>query len=197
MVLLFLAVPQHRPKTWSTIGLRSKARCCTSGRTWSLFGSGLLATRSTRLSVFGGTIIWRSMENLQRRSTMHSTCMTPSRKLTTAKIPGILSKFFTRVKTTTNPVLHCGKNATYKVYTQDTHEVLVLQLASTDFDGHYNYTAHKDTEQQPDGLWTPKYSNLMSGDWAWNKLVCIHYVLSIPHQQLTIQCRMSLLRTHK
>jgi hypothetical protein len=89
------------------------------------------------------------------------------------------------------------KNATYKVYARDTHEVLVSQLASTDFDGHYDYTAHKDTEQQPDGSWTPKYSNLMSGDWAWNKSVCIHYVLSIPHQQLTIRCRMSLLRTHK
>jgi hypothetical protein len=69
------------------------------------------------------------------------------------------------------------KHASHKVYALDTHKVLVLQLASLDLDGHYDYLAHKASEQQHNGTWEPKYTDLMSGDWAWNKLVCFHLPL--------------------
>jgi hypothetical protein len=87
------------------------------------------------------------------------------------------------------------KHGSYKVYARDTHEVLASQLASSDFNGHYDYTAHKDTEQQPDGSWKPQYTSLMSGDWAWDKLVCSCCIFCTYHYFLTVWHRMSWQRT--
>jgi hypothetical protein len=69
------------------------------------------------------------------------------------------------------------KRAVYKVYARDTHEALTVQLASSDFDGHYDYLAHQDFEEQPDGSRKRKFTNLMSGDWAWEKSVSANVYL--------------------
>jgi hypothetical protein len=63
------------------------------------------------------------------------------------------------------------KQASYNVYARDTLEALKSQLSSPDFDGHYDYSAKQDFVKESDGIWDRKYSNLMTGDWAWKKSV--------------------------
>jgi hypothetical protein len=78
------------------------------------------------------------------------------------------------------------KRAAYTVFARDTHEALTSQLASSDFDGHYDYLAHQDFEEMPDGSRQRKFANLMSGDWAWKKLVSECSAVYIEHQLMII-----------
>jgi hypothetical protein len=64
------------------------------------------------------------------------------------------------------------------MFARDTHEALTLQLAGSSFDDHYDYLAHQDFKEKLDGSRQQRFTNLMSGNWAWKKLVSICIVLS-------------------
>jgi hypothetical protein len=70
-----------------------------------------------------------------------------------------------------HPQAPSWKQASYTIYARDTLEALKSQLASPDFDGHYDYFARQDFTQQSGGTWERKFSNFMTGDWAWKKSV--------------------------
>jgi hypothetical protein len=79
-----------------------------------------------------------------------------------------------------HPQAPSWKRASYRVYARDTLEALKSQLASPDFNGHYDYSARQDFTQDSSGTWERKLTNLMTGDWAWKKSVIILLSL-LPH----------------
>lgn len=56
---------------------------------------------------------------------------------------------------------------TYELCTRDSRVVLHHQLATTGFADQFNYKPYRQFDNQGDRAW----SNLMSGDWAWNEAV--------------------------
>ena len=57
---------------------------------------------------------------------------------------------------------------TYELCTRDTHQVLHLQLATTQFKDSINLTPYQQFDDDGQHTW----SNLMSADWAWKQAVC-------------------------
>ncbi len=58
---------------------------------------------------------------------------------------------------------------TYELCTRDSRILLHNQLATTDFADAIDYKPYRQFDHRDDRVW----SNLMSGDWAWNEAVCI------------------------
>lgn len=64
----------------------------------------------------------------------------------------------------------------YEVWFRDPHEVIKGILANPEFDGHMDYSAYREFENSQ-----RRYSNVMSGNWAWKQSVSqitsrdIHY----------------------
>ena len=55
----------------------------------------------------------------------------------------------------------------YELCFRDLQELLHEQMASSEFDGHFDYVPYKEFDRKGDRTW----SNLMSGDWAWTQSV--------------------------
>ncbi|KIL57451.1 hypothetical protein M378DRAFT_188432 [Amanita muscaria Koide BX008] len=53
----------------------------------------------------------------------------------------------------------------YELCFRDPHHVLLDQISSPDLRHHFNYVPYKQFNQTQERVW----SNLMSGEWAWNK----------------------------
>ena len=64
---------------------------------------------------------------------------------------------------------------TYELCTRDSHLLLHHQLATTDFADKFNYKPYRQFNHNGDRVW----SNLMSGEWAWNEAVCRHHILVV------------------
>lgn len=62
----------------------------------------------------------------------------------------------------------CWMTETYELCTCDSHKLLHNQLYTTDFAGAFNNKPYCQFDHKGDRVW----SNLMSGDWAWNEVVC-------------------------
>lgn len=58
---------------------------------------------------------------------------------------------------------------TYELCTRDSRILLHNQLATTDFVDMFDYKPYRQFDHTNDRVW----SNLMSGDWAWNEAVCL------------------------
>jgi hypothetical protein len=56
----------------------------------------------------------------------------------------------------------------YELYTRDSHQVLLHQIASSHFKDSINLTPY----HQFDGDGQHSWSNLMSADWSWKQAVC-------------------------
>ena len=54
----------------------------------------------------------------------------------------------------------------YEVWFRDPGEVIKGILANPEFDGHIDYSAYQESENS-----RRRYSNMMSGDWAWRQSV--------------------------
>lgn len=54
----------------------------------------------------------------------------------------------------------------YDVWFRDPREVIKGILANPEFDGHMDYSAYRESENS-----RRRYSNMMSGDWAWRQSV--------------------------
>jgi hypothetical protein len=64
----------------------------------------------------------------------------------------------------------------WTVHTRDIREVAHLMMANPEYNGHFDYTARREfvpTPGQPD-TWERRFSDVMSGDWAWNESVGSH-----------------------
>lgn len=59
------------------------------------------------------------------------------------------------------------KTAEYEVWFRNPREVIKGILGNPEFDGHIDYSAYREHEDLQ-----RRYSNLMSGDWAWRQSVC-------------------------
>lgn len=66
-----------------------------------------------------------------------------------------------------SPNLPRWMTETYELCTHDSHKLLHNQLSTTDFAGALNYKSYCQFDHKDNCVW----SNLMSGDWAWNKVV--------------------------
>lgn len=66
------------------------------------------------------------------------------------------------------------KHATYQVHCRNTRVVAHNMLSSVDFDGKFDYTAY---QEYMEGSEERRYSNVMSGDWAFKKSVCFIQIL--------------------
>ena len=62
------------------------------------------------------------------------------------------------------------KRDTYTIYARDTLAVMRSVLSNPDYDRCFEYTPYREYV----GPERRRWSSLMSGDWAWNKAVCIH-----------------------
>jgi len=60
---------------------------------------------------------------------------------------------------------------TYELCTRDARKLVHNQLETTDFATTFDYRPYCQFNHKDDRVW----SNLMSGDWAWNEAVCIIY----------------------
>ena len=58
---------------------------------------------------------------------------------------------------------------TYELCMQDSQILLHNQLATSEFVDMFHYKPYCQFDHANDHVW----SNLMSGDWAWNEAVCI------------------------
>jgi hypothetical protein len=58
---------------------------------------------------------------------------------------------------------------TYRLCFRDPHAVLLNQIASPDFQDHFNYVPYVQFNAKRDRVWL----NLMSGSWAWEEAVSI------------------------
>ena len=63
----------------------------------------------------------------------------------------------------------CWMTETYELCTRDSRILLHNQLATSDFADAIDYKPYHQFDHMGDRVW----SNLMSGDWAWNEAVCI------------------------
>ena len=77
----------------------------------------------------------------------------------------------------------------YELNVRDMLTVLEHQLASTEFDGHFEYVPYQ--EYDPQGDWV--YSHIMSGYWANREAV--HSFSSEEFHMLTRNFRIPLLKT--
>lgn len=59
----------------------------------------------------------------------------------------------------------------YVLYYRDVEEVLHEQVGTPEFDGEFDYVPFQEFDGGGDRVWT----NLMSGDWAYQKAVRIFY----------------------
>ena len=64
---------------------------------------------------------------------------------------------------------------TYELCCRDTRQVLLQQLATSDFKDKFNLTPY----QQFNTSGKRVYSNLMSGDWAWKQAVILRSFLDL------------------
>jgi hypothetical protein len=64
---------------------------------------------------------------------------------------------------------------TYDLCTRDVRHLIHQQLATTAFKDHINLVPYRQFNQAGRRVW----SNLMSGDWAWNQAVCISFCTSL------------------
>jgi hypothetical protein len=55
----------------------------------------------------------------------------------------------------------------YEVWFRNPREVIKGILGNPEFDGHLDYSAYQEFED-----FQRRYSNMMSGDWAWRQSVC-------------------------
>jgi hypothetical protein len=55
----------------------------------------------------------------------------------------------------------------YELCFRDPRCILLDQIASPDLQHHFNYIPYKQFNQNRERVW----SNLMSGEWAWNEAV--------------------------
>ncbi|KAI0065531.1 hypothetical protein BV25DRAFT_1868788 [Artomyces pyxidatus] len=72
----------------------------------------------------------------------------------------------------TGEVTHASpswKRRTYEVHTRDAMTVLRNMLASPDFNGKWNHTPYEEYVRSDDGQRSRRYSNVMSGRWAWRQ----------------------------
>lgn len=63
------------------------------------------------------------------------------------------------------------KHETYRVFCRNTRTVAHNMLSSADFDGQFDYAAYEEYDRS--GI--RRYSNVMSGKWAYRKSVSIDY----------------------
>lgn len=56
---------------------------------------------------------------------------------------------------------------TYELCTRDSHKILHNQLCTTNFAGAFNNEPYRQFDHKGDRVW----SDLMSGNWAWNEAV--------------------------
>jgi hypothetical protein len=61
----------------------------------------------------------------------------------------------------------------WTVHTRDMREVAHMLMANPEYDGHFDYTARQEFIPDPDqpNAWQRQYSDVMSGEWAWNESV--------------------------
>lgn len=62
---------------------------------------------------------------------------------------------------------------TYELNVCNILVVLEQQLATSEFDGKFDYIPYQEFDPQGDRVW----SNLMSGQWAYQQAVCMPFVL--------------------
>jgi hypothetical protein len=62
----------------------------------------------------------------------------------------------------------------FMIHTRDVLEVARSMLASPEFHGHFDYGARRDFVPVPSeaGAWQREFSDVMSGEWAWDESVC-------------------------
>ena len=65
------------------------------------------------------------------------------------------------------------KTAEYDVWYRNPREVIKCMLSSPDFDGHVDYVAYQEFDDE-----RRQYGNVMSGDWAWRQSVRTLYILN-------------------
>jgi hypothetical protein len=70
---------------------------------------------------------------------------------------------------------------TYELNVRNILIVLEQQLATSEFDGNFDYIPYQEFDPQGDRVW----SNLMSGQWAYQQAVCVSFVVLIPRHLLT------------
>ena len=63
---------------------------------------------------------------------------------------------------------------TYELNTPNALLLLEQQIATSEFDGQAEYVPYQEFDAKGDHI----YSNLMSGDWAFHEVVCLH-ILSL------------------
>lgn len=83
------------------------------------------------------------------------------------------------------------KREAYTIYSRNTLMVMRSILANSDYDGSFEYSPYREYI----GPEARRWSNLMSGDWAWDKAVCDFLVLSSLRLPLKHYFRRKSLRT--
>jgi hypothetical protein len=61
----------------------------------------------------------------------------------------------------------------WTVHTCDMRKAAHMLMANPEYDGHFDYTARQEFVPAPDqpGVWQRQFSDVMSGEWAWNESV--------------------------
>ena len=72
------------------------------------------------------------------------------------------------------------KTAVYDVWYRNPREVIKDIFSSPDLNSHIDYVAYQEFNSE-----RQQYSNVMSGDWAWQQSVSLLYILSGPSRRLT------------
>jgi hypothetical protein len=81
---------------------------------------------------------------------------------------------------------------TYELCTRDSHKLLHNQLSTTDFAGAFDYKPYRQFDHKDNRVW----SNLMSGDWAWNEAVCSLVILLIQTTYPNFRIQLPKTRAH-
>lgn len=70
-----------------------------------------------------------------------------------------------------NGVAPTWMDSTYELNYRDILELVELQLANPDFKDQFDYVPYREFDPQGSRVW----SNLMSGDWAYDEAVCAFF----------------------
>ena len=77
-------------------------------------------------------------------------------------------------------------NETFELWYRDPRKVALKMLADPSFNGHFDYAAHRDFTKKGER----RYSNLMSGNWAWKISVSTLVYLLQPIMLTTHVCNL-------